>query len=137
MNIIKLQNELLTKFKDFEVHPDLIEDILNILSKSGNEKAFFSKLIINLKFLKKYGMNAHIQPSNQFELLKDTENMYSMHIKGKTFNIRILYSFLSNGTVLLHGFYERSGKGVTNYSKAIPIAEKRRAEYIESKEEKQ
>lgn len=125
MNIIKLNNELEVHFKDFKVHPDLIKEVSQILEKTGERKAFLSKFINNLKFLKNYGELAHIQSTDKFEKLKQAENMYSMHIKGKTFNVRILYSFLANGTILLHGFDEKSGKKVTNYSKAVPIAKKK------------
>lgn len=129
MNIIKLKDELEVHFKDFKIHPKLVNEISQTLEKTGERKAFLSKFINNLNFLKSYGELAHIQSTDKFEKLKNAENMYSMHIKGKTFNVRVLYSFLSNGTILLHGFDEKSGKKVTDYSKAIPIAEKRLDEY--------
>lgn len=134
MNIIKLTTELKNKLNnyDFVIHPDLVSDLVDVLRNSGNEKAFLSMFLKNLDFLKEYGINAHIQPTNQFEKLKNSPNMFSMHIQRKGFNIRILYSFLPDNTILLHGFYEREGKGKTDYSNSIKIAEERFKEYSES-----
>lgn len=134
MNIIKVVNELEGKLNqyNFEIHPDLVTDLAKLFYNTGNRKDFLSKFVKNLDFLNKYGIEAHIQPSSQFELLKEVPNMYSMHVKGKSFNIRILYSFFSDNTILLHGFYKRGGKQHTDYSKAIPIAKGRFNEYIET-----
>lgn len=125
MNKLKLLQELSKRFENFKIHPDLVSDIQKIISESGNEKAFLSKLSFSLNFLKTYGREAHLQSTNQFEKLKKEPNLYSMHIQMNNFNIRILYSFLKDGTVLLHGFYERQGKFSTDYTPAIPVARKR------------
>lgn len=89
----------------------------------------------NLKFLSRYGVLAHTQPTKDFESLVGVDNIYSMHIQGKTFNVRILYSFLDNGTILLYGFKEESGKRINDYSSAIQIAKKRYNELINSMED--
>ncbi len=125
MNKLKLLKELTNSLENFKIHPDLINDIIAISSQSGSEIQLLKKLNSALNFLKKFGNKAHLQPTNQFEKLKKENNMYSMHLQGNNFNIRILYSFLSDGTVLLHGFYEREGKAVTNYSSATKIARNR------------
>jgi hypothetical protein len=54
-----------------------------------------------------------------------------MHIESKNFNIRILYSYFDNGEILLHCFYEKEGKSVTEYSTHVPIAISRRNEMEE------
>ena len=125
MNKLKLFKEFERQFRDFKIHPDLITDLINILNKSGNEVEFLNKLKKRLSLLITYGHKTHILATNQFESLIGTQNMYCMHIQGKSFNVRILYSFLEDGTVLLHGFYEQEGKNITDYSSAIPIAKKR------------
>lgn len=125
MNKLKLLQELSERFDDFKMHPDLVTDIIGILSNSGKEKSFLLKLTNALSFLQTFGKEAHLQPTKQFENLKNESNMYSMHIQGSGYNVRILYSFLDNGSVLLHGFYERQGKAATDYSLAIVIAKKR------------
>lgn len=128
MNKIKLIKELESNFDSFSVHPELVTDLISLLSRSGTEKSFLSKLKYALNFLKRFGVTAHMQPTDQFEKLLEASNLFSMHIEGKTFNIRILYSFADDGTILLHGFYERAGKQKTDYSTAIPIAQRRLAE---------
>ena len=56
--------------------------------------------------------------------------LYSMHLSGQGYNIRILYGFMPNGQpVLLLAFHERAGKAKTDYSSHIPEAQKRFAEY--------
>lgn len=134
MNKLKLLKELENEFAGFAVHPDLIPEITGIISKSGAEKAFLSKLRYALLFLKRFGITAHIQPTNQFEKLQETADLFSMHITGRTFNVRILYSFADDGTILLHGFYERQGKSVTDYTAAIPVALSRKAEMEDNNE---
>ncbi len=134
MNIIKLTTELKNKLYSygFVIHPDLVSDLVDVLRNSGNEKAFLSMFFKNLDFLKEYGIYAHIQSTKQFEKLKNSSNIFSMHIQRKGFNIRILYSFLPDNTILLHGFYEREGKRNTDYSKPIILAEERLKEYNDS-----
>ena len=61
---------------------------------------------------------------------KEFENigggLYSMHLAGKGFNLRILYAFLANQSpVLLLAFHERAGKRKTDYSGYIPQAAER------------
>lgn len=129
MNKIILINELFQKFEDFKTCPEFINEVVERFVGSGYEKRFLAKLTKGLNFLKNYGDKAHIQPTDQFEYLKESNNLYSMHIEGKGFNFRILYSFLPSGTILIHGFEEKSGKKVTSYEKAIPIASKRLKDY--------
>ena len=131
MNKIKLLNNLNDNFKNFKIHPDLLNDITSIITQSGNEMQLLKKLNTSLNFLKQYGNMAHLQPTRNFEKLKEEDNMYSMHLRSNSFNIRILYSFLSDGTVLLYGFYEREGKSITDYSSAIKFARNRLNEIME------
>lgn len=135
MNKLKLLKEFENQFSDFEIHPDLIIDLISIINKSGNEIDFLNKLKKRLNLLKTYSYNTHILTTNQFERLTGVINMYSMHIQGKNYNVRIIYSFLKNGTVLLHGFYEQEDKNITDYSSAIPIAKKRFKDMEEKKYE--
>lgn len=124
MNKIKLLKELENKFNNFKIHEDLIGDIINIVSKSGNETNFIRKLGKRLDLLKAYKDETHLK-CNDFEILSYEDNLYSMHIRDKIFNIRILYSFEKDGTILLHSFNERSGKKATDYATAIPVAKQR------------
>lgn len=122
-----LQNTLLTY--NIKIHPDLLKDLAGLLNNAGIKKEFLAKFKKNLSILSEYSTKAHLLSTNQFERLKNDDRLFSMHIQGKTFNIRIIYSFLPDGTVLLYGFYERAGKRSTDYSKPIDIAKERLDEF--------
>ena len=105
---------LLHVFDAFHLFPSLITEILDELAKSGKEESFLRVLTKRLYQLSSLGLRA-------CDLLEEFENigdsLYSMHLAQKEFNIRILYSFLSNGEpVLLLAFYERAGKKHTDYT---------------------
>ena len=104
------------------LHPDIVPELAKIIQGSGQESRFLSLFLRRMLTLREYGERA-IQYFEEFERLDD--RIYSVHFACGQFNIRILYSFLSDGTVLLHGFYKRSGKKKTDYQSAIPIARKR------------
>lgn len=107
------------------VHENLIQELLGLVEKSGFEKKFFQLLLVRLKFLHVQGINA-IQHQEFEALAHTTEELYSMHLSGKGFNIRILYAFLPDGSpALLLGFSEKSGKRVTAYESHIPVAVER------------
>ena len=72
--------------------------------------------------------------SKQIEKLKNSSDLYSMHLESKNFNYRILFSFMENGETLLHLFYERQGKRHTDYSRHTPIAQIRLQELKEELE---
>jgi len=104
---------LLKLLEPFEIHERMIKELLKIILRTGYEKRFFEVLITRLKFLEIRGVQS--VEHEEFELI--SEGLFSMHLVGKDFNIRILYSFLSDGTpALLLAFFERSGKRVTDYS---------------------
>ena len=119
---------LATLFPDFVVHDSFIAELSALIANSGIEKKFFNLLLVRLKFLSERGPNAI--SLKEFELLKDASNIYSMHLSGSGFNIRILYSFLPDSrAILLNAFYKRSGKRKTDYSQQIPIAVQRLSDY--------
>lgn len=125
MNRDNILSSLVEAFCCFVVHDNLIRELLDIIERSGFEKRFFALLLTRLKFLSEHGVNA-IQ-HQEFESLAHTaEGLYSMHLSGRGFNVRILYAFLPSGSpVLLLGFAERSGKRVTSYESHIPVAKDR------------
>lgn len=122
-----LQN-ILDSVSDIKYHPDLVNDFEELLNNTGLLQDFASKFFFNLLILSDKKEKTHNYYSNNFEKLKTEDDMYSMRIKLKGCNARILYSFLSDGTILLHCFYERGGKKNTDYTKAIKIAAKRKLE---------
>lgn len=113
---------LVACFADFCIHPELIGEIATLMAESGNEGSFFNLLIARLKFLSSLGINA--TRHKEFELIGS--GIYSMHLSGNGFNIRILYGFLPNRKpALLLSFYEREGKRATNYTPYLAPAKQR------------
>ena len=109
----------------FRCHANLFGDIVDIIARSGYERSFFALLIVQLRILAAQGQNAIQVPG--FERLKHAEGeLYSMHLDGRDFNLRILYSFLPDHTpVLLTTFFERAGKRTSDYTPYIPAAKER------------
>lgn len=125
MNKDSVLSQLEEYLGTFRCHECLFGDIAGIVAKSGYERAFFTLLIAQLRILAAQGPDAtHF---SGFERLKHTDcELYSMHIDGRDFNLRILYSFLPDHTpVLLTAFFERGGKRASNYTPYIPVARER------------
>lgn len=109
----------------FRCHTNLFDDIVDIIARSGYERSFFALLVVQLRILAAQGQNAIQFPG--FERLKHAGGeLYSMHLDGRDFNLRILYSFLPDHTpVLLTTFFERGGKRTSDYTPYIPAAKER------------
>lgn len=80
-------------------------------------KQLLSQLLITPIHILCYGEN--------FEKLKGQKSLYSMKIKATEINLRILFSYRSDGSILLHAFHEIAGKKETSYEKHAPIAQER------------
>ncbi|MBR2365794.1 MAG: hypothetical protein IKM36_03560 [Oscillospiraceae bacterium] len=118
-NVLKILYALLGSFRVFE---SLIEEFTQCIAAGGAEKSVIKKLTLRLKQLSLLGKSAITL--EEFERINET--IYSMHVQGKGFNIRILYSFLPNGEpVLLLAFHERAGHRSTDYTPYLkPAAER-------------
>lgn len=113
MNRESVLNYLIAYLSEISYHYRLVDELLSLISKSGNEMQFFKLLVLRLRQLSMKGIEATLL--TEFEPLQD--GLYSMHMSGKGFNIRIIYSFLPNKQpVLLLAFYERGGKRHTDYT---------------------
>lgn len=126
-----LSKDIETILQSFNIlyHDALLDDIENMLSKSGNELKFYSLFLSRITMLEQSGYNLIISPNKNFEHLTNEENLYSIHINIKKNAYRILFSFLNDGTLLLTGFTERSGKKNTDYTNAKSIARQRLYEF--------
>ncbi len=112
----------------FIVHRLLTGELIDALKHSGNEQTFLGTLFSRLKFLDEQRIYA--TRHKEFEPLAD--GIYSMHLTGNGFNIRILYGFLPDQRpALLLSFYERGGHRSTDYTGQISIALKRLKELQE------
>lgn len=125
MDTIFFKEQILSLLDNFEYHEKLLSDITNAFENSGKESTFLVKFMIALKILKEYGINATKVNRTMFEKLKDANDLFSMRLKSKDFNYRIIYSFTASGTVLIHGFEEKAGKRKTDYRGALKIVGKR------------
>lgn len=112
-------NGIMRIIGSFKHHSYLLQELVDLLANTGAELAFFKLLTLRLAQLTQLGVNA--VRLKEFEPLGG--GLYSMHLAGKTFNIRILYSFLKNREpVLLLAFYERENKKNTDYTNHIQPA---------------
>lgn len=113
---------LLSHLGTFGYNDRFLTELGNLIAASGIEKRFFSLMVARLKQLSCLGINA----ANLEEFENIGGALYSMHISGKGFNIRILYSFLPNREpVLLLAFHERAGKNKTDYTPYLEPAKQR------------
>lgn len=117
--------ELDLLLNSFRCHTRLLGELLELIAKTGAERNFLSTLLTRLRNLRSMGVQ--VTQQRGFELLGD--GIFSMRIAGKNYNIRILFAFLPDKTpYLLHAFYERAGKRVSDYSGKISLAKSRLAE---------
>lgn len=124
MNRDSVLEFLLKVLGPIAIAPQLIKEILDLISGTGIEAKFFAVLIARLDTLKSNGASA--VKYKEFEPVKNGSGLFSMHVTGKGFNIRVLYSFLpSRQPALLLAFYEREGKKKTDYSGYIAPANSR------------
>lgn len=104
---------LMSALSSIQVADELIPELIALLAGTGSENSIFNLLLMRLSFLQNLGAKA-VQ-HKEFEAIGN--GLYSMHLTGKGFNIRILYSFLPDRSpILLCAFYERGGKRKTDYT---------------------
>ena len=100
-------------------HRLFANEFLERIAGTGKEKKVFTLLSTRLMVLNAKGI--HVVEDKEFENIGN--GLYSMHLSGSGFNLRILFAFLPNSQpVLLLAFYERGGKGKTDYSSNIKTA---------------
>lgn len=127
MNSDNVYDLLLERLEGFLYHKSLLSDISAIISRSGNELAFFRLLTARLISLAQLGKKAVLL--KEFEELRYADGLCSLHIAGKDMNIRILYYYREDSApVLLSAFTEKAGKRITDYSSHTPVANERKAE---------
>lgn len=122
MNKSGVLQQLLQYLSQILCYDTFIPELVSLISGSGYEMKFFGLLQARLQVLSAYGIQATV--AKEFEPISD--GIYSMHLSGRDFNIRILYAFLPNGQpVLLSCFEEKKGKKRTDYTNYTPEAVRR------------
>ena len=128
MNYEECLVELSKLLHSFQCHPRFLNELLALIAKTGAEKSILSILLTRLRNLHSLGIG--VTRVKEFEPLGN--GVFSMHLSGKGYNIRILFMFFSDKTpALLHAFYERAGKKATDYTDKIRLARARFAEFKE------
>lgn len=123
-NVLEL---LLALLGDVVFSSRLVQEIVDIIAKNGQEANFVKTLALRLRMLSMLGLQA--TQAKTFEPIQD--GIYSMHLDNKVYNIRILYAFLPDQQpALLLAFYERGGKRKTDYTPYIEPAKARLKELI-------
>ena len=121
-------SELAQVLSSFSVHERLIPELVGLIKKSSHRDKAFALLVTRLAFLQEHGPLA-ADLHKEFERID--KEIYSMHIAVPDLNLRILYSFLDDGTIMLAAFHEREGKRSTDYTRQLPTAHRRKHEMEE------
>lgn len=101
----------------FIFHEKFLEELRELLKNApGSEKEIFALLIKQFTFIKE--LNTDVYKADSNEIIKYQErDYYSLHLSAKNFNIRLLMTFTEEESpAFLVAFYERSGKGASDYS---------------------
>ena len=136
MNTTELFEQLEELFQQFQFHPKCIKELRNLFQKdlSGKEKQFFKSLSTQLNYIKEFGTSIDQVGANE-KLKGFNQDFYSIHIKGKQYNIRLLMAFDQNKIpAFLCIFNEKNGKRATDYSKYTEVIESRFVEIIGGKD---
>lgn len=123
MNKNALLEALQKLFFNYLYHPNLKDDIVGLIAKSGFENQFIKTFVQLMAEYKALGRaQAERRPKSKFEPFDET--LFSLHVNGKDFNIRILYAYTGADERLtfLHAFWERDA---SDYKKAVLIAYER------------
>ena len=130
--------EYLTEYdrEGFHFHFKFIEEMLTIVNKNavGHENQLYQILVKQCSYVKTMGRMVHEADSNEIlKEMKTEQEYYSLHIKDKVLNVRLLMTFDQNGSVFfLAAFFEKGGKKISDYSKWKNVIQRR---YIQMKEE--
>lgn len=124
-----LNHELLSELT--RLHVDTVaefdEEYFGLIRQKPNRYSINKKVFELIHFICMSHNPSIFCRHKNIEKPTGSNGLYAIKIKNGC-NIRILFSLEKNGTVLLHSFEEIGGKSATDYTSAIPTAEKRLAE---------
>lgn len=115
----------LGQFSNIIILKEFIEDFSDILNNEakGTEDKLLTSLVTLLRQVKEYGYK--IVTVNGHEQLKNYNSLISLHLKGKTYNVRILATIREGNMYFLSAFNKRSGKRMSDYGSYAKIAIRR------------
>lgn len=112
-------------YPNIYIEEKAFREMSNITKRSGIKDRFEGLLRLRLKFLYEYGRKC-ILKSDMFELLKGSDELYSMKFKKAPINIRLLFKFYDAGngdvSIIVCSFIERDS---SDYGRAIEAADRR------------
>lgn len=115
---------------NFHFHISFIEELVKIVNNISLQQVFLSQLVTILNNVREHTYNIYNVDSHE-HLKGNNSSLYSLHMRCKNYNIRLLISFGKNAEPLfLVAFYERSGKKKTGYDSHAPVAMGRRNEML-------
>lgn len=111
-------------------HEECLKEVVDLVERSGGKKDFIKKFLENMQKLSCLTPEEATK-TDTFEKLKgkDAHGLYRMKFKMPC-NIRIIYTYGEDGTILLLAFFEKGGKRSTNYSDKLGPAQNRLSEMI-------
>jgi len=119
-----LSNRSLLTFDGLHVPEEFHREFFQLVDASSDSEKVYLKVYQLLNQLRITPIHILCYGEN-FEKLKTYKDLYSMRVKAAELNLRILFSYKSDGSILLHAFHEISGKKETGYEKHAAIAQKR------------
>ena len=120
-----LTNHELFQFPNITPLQECNDEYTEIVQKSPNRGTIKRKLLALLDLLNSTKSISDLCKTSSFEKLTGvSESLYALKIKTGC-NIRIIFSYERDGSILLLMFEEKEGKRKTDYSEVIPIAIKR------------
>lgn len=119
-----MSSQGLFTFDGLHVSEEFHREFFQLVDASSDREKVYSRVYQLLNQLRLTPIHILCTGEN-FEKLKGYKNLYSMRVKVTELNLRILFSYRSDGSILLHAFHEISGKKETSYEKHAPIAQER------------
>jgi hypothetical protein len=120
--VLELLEECLYGDKYFIWSDRCIEEMKTLFLKhKGQEKELFRRLAKSSNNITKYKDEVHLAIPKENEILRhlrigNSQQVYSFHVQGSRFNLRILGTFYKNNVYMLTAFEEKQGKRRTDYS---------------------
>lgn len=114
----------LQMFDGLHASEEFFDEFFQLVDASSDRVKVYTRVYQLLNQLRMTPIHILCNGEN-FEKLKTYKNLYSMRVRATELNLRILFSYKSDGSILLHAFHEISGKKETGYEKHAPIAQDR------------
>lgn len=124
-SISDLLKYIFSQYNNIDYSPKIIEEIRDRLNNTGIAQKFMLDLQTRLELLQNQDLEFCLR-TEFFEVTQGSKGLYSMKFKRKFINYRIIFYCNNDKQILLHGFEEKKGKKVSEYTNHLKIANDRR-----------